>query len=1215
MLKKCKNISKKLLIVFMIVTALLPSLFSGMSYAADDTVYLTVERAGNYVANFAINFYENWSRVKLEPINLTKNQYDVRGEIKTVYDDTATENINPDDAEYKISNTSWLNFVYKQALSFPSGKYPIQTGGAVNNRWFEKLDTLKTAKTEDVYKLVNQGDIIPGDILVATKDDGVTKEYLLYVGGARIIYATPELAVDDLGALKYDYLQYYLKGIEEELKEKYRKSPDEKYEDIEIPITYGILEIHRIGGASMKDEFFTNIRESDTNLLFNNKGYFSPKVEYKGIPSKMVYEGSTNLSFFRWLFDMLIQLIKFLLNLIAFVIRMVFVGWISVIESLIQSAVLSVGGSAETKGSAIDKATGLRAFISIEDRVTVEGLFFNEVPIVDANFFNYTTAGKYSLLDSSGNVDTTNVIYQLRYNLAGIYYIIRNLSIAILLFILIYLGIRIALSAIPEKKANYKILLKDWVVAFLLVLSVHFIMYGVLFINEKIIDICRAFSTHIGTNMVDGMGEVTIYEAIRTKAYAFGFHEGNVGMIFYAVMVYLLIRYLIIYFKRYVTIYILALSGSFMGVKYAIDKIQGKKTTSFGKWLKEYSFNVLLQSVHAFLYVIFMGVALSLAELSFAGIVYSFIILNTMINADKIFMKIFGIDRASSLADVNRMESPLSVVTRAFPMYFFMKRTASVVKRVAIDDMGLFAKTRFALTGKVAVGNGLFARARMGQTGKDNDKDAKKELLKQQYEKIGAYYREKDEKWADWIERHKDGRFSKLPIAILNARMNSTAHRTGRLMGNHISADTNKALVANLAKIRKLDYQRFTRPISNAFNIGYGGILTGATIGQLSSNPTGAIATGFMAKSKFDKSRRKNKYSQYGDEIFKQESDAYDEQISTLKKNYQSSESFYKDFIKSYKSDDWYGDLSAIEGDNDRDAELLFRELYRKAKNEKDDDRKEQIEQLEYYRKEYRRNRLAYEMASETDFNRFIANRDMKNKEIKDAKSSEKARKNIGEFEKFVKEEEHLNELMKELKEQTEKYAEEMGMTNKEAQAEVQAQLNDTIKQTKGVYVGTGTIKASIAEYLHKKEESKVKSEDLDGIIDAIEARFNEIKSRNGRKRIEFTTDERERLKEEIINGAGGASKMNDGVSRKDIAASIALALADGQILRPKKFEDKNTQDKTDIEKAIIAKQEEISQAYRRIRALNQASSIKNKSSLAPEGKVHKNARKKSKEV
>ena len=50
-----------------------------------------------------------------------------------------------------------------------------------------------------------------------------------------------------------------------------------------------------------------------------------------------------------------------------------------------------------------------------------------------------------------------------------------------------------------------------------------------------------------------------------------------------------------------------------------------------------------------------MGVALSLAELSFAGIVYSFIILNTMINADKIFMKIFGIDRASSLADVNKI--------------------------------------------------------------------------------------------------------------------------------------------------------------------------------------------------------------------------------------------------------------------------------------------------------------------------------------------------------------------------------------------------------------------------------------------------------------------------------------------------------------------------------------------------------------------------------
>ena len=62
-MKKIKQISKRILIILAIVLILFPSLFSGISMADGDSIMLTTERAGNYVATFGINFFKNWSSV------------------------------------------------------------------------------------------------------------------------------------------------------------------------------------------------------------------------------------------------------------------------------------------------------------------------------------------------------------------------------------------------------------------------------------------------------------------------------------------------------------------------------------------------------------------------------------------------------------------------------------------------------------------------------------------------------------------------------------------------------------------------------------------------------------------------------------------------------------------------------------------------------------------------------------------------------------------------------------------------------------------------------------------------------------------------------------------------------------------------------------------------------------------------------------------------
>lgn len=67
LLKKLKLFFKRIVVIICIFCILLPSLFSGVVFGINDwaNTPLTQERAGNYAANFAINFYENWSSINV----------------------------------------------------------------------------------------------------------------------------------------------------------------------------------------------------------------------------------------------------------------------------------------------------------------------------------------------------------------------------------------------------------------------------------------------------------------------------------------------------------------------------------------------------------------------------------------------------------------------------------------------------------------------------------------------------------------------------------------------------------------------------------------------------------------------------------------------------------------------------------------------------------------------------------------------------------------------------------------------------------------------------------------------------------------------------------------------------------------------------------------------------------------------------------------------
>lgn len=726
-----------------------------------------------------------------------------RGEIKTEYDENASEIGEPveaDDSSYRFSNESWIDFVFKNSLDFENSVYnhtkyedanfyPSSNFGSNKETYYysdcefykeigeEFIDeeNSNTTKVVNISEMMNTGQLLPGDILYTTQ-----QEYLLYVGGTKVIYAQqPE--IDGMGALKYEYLQSYFTKVKNRL-----LSENIDNEDYELPV-YGVTQVYRITETCIKEAL---IREDTENLFFNGKGYYDSNIEYYGLPDQGTYEGTNSFNLITWIIEALKDIFKFLVNLIFYCIKAVILGWVNIIESFIQSTALALSGHT-SKVTFVDKFLGVSATSYAGESVTVESLFFNKLPITDANFFNFETAGGYSLLDENGD---PTVLYSLRQSLAGWYIIIRNLSIAVLLFVLIYTGIRMAITTISEKKAECKKRLIDWLVAIVIVFFLHFFMYLVLYINDKLVMFFDDLSSIFAENIVGASG-FSLYDAVKTKAYAFDFMEGIPATVLYIILIYLFIRFLLVYLKRTFAVYILAMMGSLVGVKYAISKAGGKKTDSLKSWMKEFAFNVLIQSIHCLIYTVFMTAALAASSTSIVGVIISIVILQFMLEADKIFMKIFGI-KGGILDDVDKPESYWTILTKAMVTKRAVDYTWGTGKKIISTGYGAGKVVTSAVTGLEL-----------------KDINKKLELAKYKLYGIGA------------------GAINRLPIRRIRNSKNLEMMR--KLNNKNVGYETKKQIYNSISKAHLAKKRKFTRKINTAKNLTVGAFNTIAGVGML----------------------------------------------------------------------------------------------------------------------------------------------------------------------------------------------------------------------------------------------------------------------------------------------------------------------------------------------------------------------------------------------
>lgn len=587
-----KNITVIILLILLISSFCVPnniyatSTTDTASETTDDTA-VTIESARQRIADAAASFAET---------DGPKCKYDGNGDYQAKR--AATYAGGYPQSEYIFECVGFVNYILHQFIGLDYGPASSGAGGFV---------TPGGIRDTTHFGEVDINSIQPGDILISSS------HVAIYIGN--------NLTVDCIDANGGDDYSDYTSG--RAVASRTSTPSWTTYTRAARLISIDGVHFSPIEGG----ENITTPGAGNWDTEVVDLDQIAEQFTFSGMPTTVIKE-EQNVNIFKWFFDGISGFMDYLVGtLFSVAIKGPILSITEGIKAIVNSFLNNLS---DTEG--ID--------------YNIEKIIFNEVPILDINFFSGTAAGQ--------DVEANSPVGLIRKTVATWYVSFRNLVIIAMAAIIIYIGIRMALSTIPQRKATYKRMLIGWVQALVIIFVIHMVMILIININNNVVDI---FKNSI--NQIDGLvtaedaedaNETSIYDTIRTRAYDFRISVGFPATIIYLVLIVTWIRFLWVYAKRSFTILILVVIAPFIGAKYAIDSASGKKGTSFSSWLYDFTFNVLIQTVHALIYVVIMSSVINFAFDSIIGFIVALIFLNFMLSADEIFRSIFNFSGRSSLS-------------------------------------------------------------------------------------------------------------------------------------------------------------------------------------------------------------------------------------------------------------------------------------------------------------------------------------------------------------------------------------------------------------------------------------------------------------------------------------------------------------------------------------------------------------------------------------
>lgn len=262
-------------------------------------------------------------------------------------------------------------------------------------------------------------------------------------------------------------------------------------------------------------------------------------------------------------------------------------------------------------------------------RYSSEDIFAGTIDLLDVNFIS----------ESNNDEDWLNI----RKVVSKWYQILRMAAIIGLLSVLIYTGIKIILSSNVQDKAKYKEMMINWFIGVILAFSMHYIMIFILSVIEEMMGLFKNITGVIEVNAGGTVFKTNLIGFARFQMQQKLFSTKVGHLIMYTALVVYTFKFTFVYLKRVLRMAFLTMISPIVALTYPIDKMEGQ-ANGFNSWIKEFTFNALLQPVHYILYYILVSTSLTLAA---RNPIYAIAVLAFMSQAERLLKKIFGFEKAN----------------------------------------------------------------------------------------------------------------------------------------------------------------------------------------------------------------------------------------------------------------------------------------------------------------------------------------------------------------------------------------------------------------------------------------------------------------------------------------------------------------------------------------------------------------------------------------
>lgn len=260
---------------------------------------------------------------------------------------------------------------------------------------------------------------------------------------------------------------------------------------------------------------------------------------------------------------------------------------------------------------------------------TIQSLVFGDYDLFDINIFN----------EKQVNLNGT-----IKAGISGWYNATRSIAIIVGLCVLIYVGIRMAMSTVAQDKAKYKKMLVDWLTSFILIFVLHYIIIIAISLSQNIITLLPKPADSLEVTIMNKWG-------INAIGAAKGGQKLETSILFW-MMVWYQVKFFLLYMKRLLSTMFLVIIAPLITITYSIDKIGDNKAQALGAWTKEIIVNIFIQPLHAIVYLVFIASAGAIAEAApFVAIIMFF----SLARVEKIVKNIFDLRGMSSIRSVGSM--------------------------------------------------------------------------------------------------------------------------------------------------------------------------------------------------------------------------------------------------------------------------------------------------------------------------------------------------------------------------------------------------------------------------------------------------------------------------------------------------------------------------------------------------------------------------------